>query len=162
MVSTVHSACAQFTSNKNEVLSGENMKLYNYDYSDIMNNLSFSYDTREKTKMTSKVYPTKLEIKVDEETNRPYMYYEGIVQTNKGAMKVTFPKLDLVLDCVSCQTNAEDEIDFLRYRTCHKVNTYKMTTEFNNLIEDSVLYELRLLNAEDCKDIKEYFDERFN
>ena len=138
------------------------MKLYNYDYSDMMNNLSFSYDTREKIKMTSKVYPTKLEIKVDEETNRPYMYYEGIVQTNKGAMKVTFPKLDLVLDCVSCQTNTEDEIDFLRYRTCYKVNTYKMTTEFNNLIEDSVLYELRLLNAEDCKDIKEYFDERFN
>ena len=142
---------------------GGNMKLYNYDYSDMMNNLSFSYDTREKTKMTSKVYPTKLEIKVDEETNRPYMYYEGIVQTNKGAMKVTFPKLDLVLDCVSCQINAEDEIDFLsRYRTCHKVNTYKMTTEFSNLIEGSILYELRFLNADDCKDIKKYFDERFN
>lgn len=142
---------------------GGNMKLYNYDYTDMMNNLSFSYDTREKTKITSKVYPTKLEIKVDEETNRPYMYYEGITQTNKGAMKVTFPKLDLVLDCVSCQINAEDEIDFLgRYRTCHKVNTYKMTTEFSNLIEGSILYELRLLNADDCKDIKEYFNERFN
>lgn len=147
---------------KNEVLNGDNMKLYNYDYSDMMNNLSFSYDTREKTKMTSKVYPTKLEIKVDEETNRPYMYYEGIVQTNKGAMKVIFPKLDLVLDCVLCQTNAEDERDFLGYRTCYKVNTYKMTTEFNNLSEDSVLYELRLFNEEDCKDIKEHFDERFN
>ena len=137
------------------------MKLYNYDYSDMMN-ISFSCDTRAKTKMTSKVYPTKLEIKVDEETNRPYMYYEGIVKTNKGAMKVTFPKLDLVLDCVSCQTNAEDERDFLGYRTCYKVNTYKMTTEFNNFGEGSVLYELRLLNEEDCKDIKEYFDERFN
>lgn len=147
---------------KNEVLSGDNMKLYNYDYSNMMDNLSFSYDTRKKTKMTSKVYPTKLEIKVDEETNRPYMYYEGIVQTNKGAMKVTFPKLDLVLDCVSCQTNAEDERDFLGYRTCYKVNTYKMTTEFNNIGDDSVLYELRLFNEEDCKDIKEYFDERFN
>ena len=92
------------------------MKLYNYDYSD-MRNLSFSYDTRKKTKMASKVYPTKLEIKVDKETNRPYMHNEGIVQTNKGAMKVTFPKLDLVLDCVSLQTNAEDERDFLGYRT---------------------------------------------
>lgn len=156
------SVYSNFKQIKNEVLSGEIMKLYNYDYSDMMNNLSFSYDTREKTKMTSKVYPTKLEIKVEEETNRPYMYYEGIVHTNKGAMKVTFPKLDLVLDCVSCQTNAEDERDFLGYRTCYKVNTYKMTTEFNNLGEDSVLYELRLLNEDDCKDIKEYFDERFN
>ena len=147
---------------KNEVLNGDNMKLYNYDYSDMMDNLSFSYDTGKKTKMTSKVYPTKIEIKVDEETNRPYMYYEGIAQTNKGAMKVTFPKLDLVLDYISCQTNAEDERNFLGYRTCYKVNTYKMTAEFNNLGEDSVLYELRLFNEEDCKDIKEYFDERFN
>ena len=138
------------------------MKLYNYDYSDMMNNFSFSYDTREEIKITSKVYPTKLEIKVDEETNRPYMYYEGIAQTNKGAMKITFPKLDLVLDCVSCQINAEDERDFLGYRTCDKVNTYKIITEFNNLGEDSVLYELRFLNENDCKDIKEYFDERFS
>lgn len=66
------------------------------------------------------------------------------------------------LDCVSTQTNAEDERDFLRYRTCYKVNVYKMTTEFNNVGEDSVLYELRLFNEEDCKDIKEHFDERFN
>ena len=138
------------------------MKLYNYDYSDMMNNFSFSYDTREEIKITSKVYPTKLEIKVDEETNRPYMYYEGIVQTNKGAMKITFPKLDLVLDCVSCQINAEYERDFLGYRTCDKVNTYKITTEFNNIGDDFVLYELELLNKEDYKDIKEYFDERFN
>ena len=138
------------------------MKLYNYDYSDMMNNFSFSYETGEKIKITSKVYPTKLEIKVDEEINRPYMYYEGIVQTNKGAMKITFPKLDLVLDCVSCQINAEDERDFLGYRTHDKVNTYKMTTEFNNFGEDSVLYELRFLDENDCKDIKEYFDERFS
>lgn len=128
----------------------------------MMNNFSFSYNTREKTKMTSKVYPTKLEIKVDEETHRPYMYYEGIVQTNKGAMKVIFPKLDLVLDCVSCQTNTEDERDFLRYETCCKVNTYKMTAEFNNIGDDFVLYELELFNKEDYKDIKEHFDERFN
>lgn len=138
------------------------MKLYNYDYSDMMSNFSFSYGTGEKIKITSKVYPTKLEIKLDEETNRPYMYYEGIAQTNKGAMKITFPKLDLVLDCVSCQINAEDERGFLGYRTCDKVNTYKMTTEFNNFGEDSVLYELRFLDENDCKDIKEYFDERFS
>lgn len=29
-----------------------------------------------------KLYPTKLEIKIDEETNCPYMYYEGIAQTD--------------------------------------------------------------------------------
>ena len=133
------------------------MNLYNYDYSDMME-LSFSYNENEKTMMTSKVYPTNLEIKVDKETNMPYLYYEGIVQTNKGAMKVTFPKLDLVLDCVSIQTYTEDERDCLGYRTRCKVNTYKMTTEFNNLNEDSVLYELRLFNEKDHNDIKEHFD----
>ena len=50
------------------------MKLYNYDYSDIID-ISFSYDTRANTKMTSKVYPTKLEIKVDEEANRPFINF---------------------------------------------------------------------------------------
>ena len=134
------------------------MNLYNYDYSDMMN-LSFGYDKNEKIRFTSKVYPTNLEVKVDKETNRPYLYYEGIAQTNKGAMKVTFPKLDLVLDCVSLQTYAEDERDYLGYRTCCKVNTYEMTTKFNNLNEDSVLYELMLFNEDDYKDIQKHFDE---
>lgn len=137
------------------------MNLYNYDYSDMMN-ISFGYDENEKTRMTSRVYPTNLEIKVDKETNIPYLHYEGIVNTNKGAMKVTFPKLDLVLDCVSLQTYTADERDYLGYRTRCKVNTYKMTTEFNNLNEDSVLYELKLFNEEDHKDIKKYFDKQFN
>jgi hypothetical protein len=136
------------------------MKLYNYDYSDMMN-ISF-YNSREKTKMTSKVYPTKLEVKVDEETNRPYMYYEGIVNTNNGAMKVTFPKLDLVLDCVSVETTSEDERDFLGFRNLYRVNTYKMTTEFDNVGEVDILYRLQFLSREDCKDIKEYFDERYS
>lgn len=136
------------------------MNLYNYDYSDMMD-VSFC-DPREKTKMTSKVYPTKLEIKVEEETNRPYMYYEGIVNTNKGAMKVTIPKLDLVLDCISVETNEEDERDFLGFRSSYKVNNYKMTTEFNNIADDFILYKLQFLSEEDYKDIKEFFDKRFN
>ena len=120
------------------------MKLYNYDYSDLMD-VSFC-GPREKTKMTSKVYPTKLEIKVEEETNRPYMYYEGIVNTNKGAMKVTIPKLDLVLDCISVETNEEDERDFLGFRSSYKVNNYKMTTEFNNITDNFILYKLQFLS----------------
>lgn len=136
------------------------MNLYNYDYSDMMD-ISF-YNSRDKTAMTSRVYPTKLEIKMDEETNRPYMYYEGIVNTNKGAMKVTFPKLELVLDCVSLQTTEEDERDFLGFRYLNKINTYKMTTEFNNVGEDFILYRLQHLNNEECKDIKEYFDKNIN
>ena len=126
-----------------------------------MMEINFGYDPREKTTMTSKVYPTKLEIKIDEETNRPYVYYEGIVQTNKGAMKVTFPKLDLVLDCVSTETTTEDERDFLGFRTRSKINNYKMTTEFNNVGEDFIIYELQYLNNEDCKDIKKHFDKQY-
>ena len=110
------------------------MNLYNYDYSDMME-INFGCDTREKITMTSKVYPTNLEIKIDKETNRPYMYYEGIVQTNKGAMKVTIPRLDLVLDCMSVETTAEDEREFLGFKIRNKINNYKMTTSFNNIGE---------------------------
>ena len=134
------------------------MNLYNYDYSDMMN-LSFSYDEKEKISFTSKVYPTNLEIKVDKETNRPYLYYEGIAQTNRGAMKVTFPRLDLVLDCVSMQTNSESIGDPLRFKYCCQFRTYEMTTKFSNLNEDSVLYELRHFNEDDYKDIQKHFDE---
>ena len=137
------------------------MNLYNYDYSDMME-INFGYDTREKITMTSKVYPTNLEIKIDKETNRPYMYYEGIVQTNKGAMKVTIPRLDLVLDCMSVETTAEDEREFLGFKIRNKINNYKMTTSFNNIGEDFIMYELRYLNNEDYKDIKEYFDKQYS
>lgn len=136
------------------------MNLYNYDYSDMME-INFGCDTREKTTMTSKVYPTNLEIKIDKETNRPYMYYEGIVQTNRGAMKVTIPRLDLVLDCLSVKTTIEDEREFLGFRTRNRINNYKMTTEFNNIGEDFIMYELQYLNNEDYKDIKEHFDKQY-
>jgi hypothetical protein len=134
------------------------MNLYNYDYSDMMN-ISFGYDENEKIRFTSKLYPTNIEVKVDKETNRPYLYYEGITQTNKGAMKVTFPRLDLVLDCASIQTNSESIGDPLRFKYCCQFRTYEMTTKFSNLNEDSVLYELRHFNEEDYKDIQEHFDE---
>ena len=134
------------------------MKLYNYDYSDMMN-ISFSYDEKEKINFTSKVYPTNLEIKMDKETNIPYLYYEGIVQTNRGAMKVTFPRLDLVLDCASIQTNSESIRDPLRFKYCCQFRTYEMTTKFSNLNEDSVLYELRHFNEDDYKDIQKHFDD---
>lgn len=136
------------------------MNIYNYDYSDMMD-IPLGYGNRDKMVMTSKVYPVNLEIKVDEETNRPYMYYEGIVQTNKGAMKVTFPKLDLVLDCASVKTTSEDEIDYLGFRTRWKINNYKIVTEFNNVGEDFILYRLEFISNEDRKDIKEYFDEKY-
>ena len=136
------------------------MEIYNYDYSDMMD-ISL-YNPSEKTVITSKVYPTKLEVKIDEETNRPYMHYEGIAQTNKGAMKVIFPKLDLVLDSVSVRPTIEDERDFFGFKSHYKIVTYKMTTEFNSIGDDSILYELRYLSNEDCKDIKKHFDEKYN
>lgn len=139
------------------------MKLYDYDYSDMISNISFNCDWRKSTTMISKVYPTKLEIKVDEETNCPYMYYEGIVQTNKGAMKVTFLKLDLVLDCASIETLSVNEWDYYpETNNFSHPDTYRVTTEFRNNMDGKVIYQLELLNKEDCKDIKEYFDKRYN
>lgn len=136
------------------------MKLYNYDYSD-QADLTLSYDPCEKTRMTSKVYPTKLEIKMDEEAGRPYLYYEGITQTNHGPMMVTFPRLDLALDGVSTQTKTEDELDLLGRTISYKVNAHKMITEFHNLNDDEIMYELRMLSEDERKDVIAYLDEKY-
>lgn len=123
------------------------MKLYNYDYSDMME-LNFSYRD-EPTQPTSKVYPTKLEVKIDEKANIPYLYYEGIVQTNKGVKKITFPRLDLVLDCVQSTRTTEEEIGYREFELNPKVTQYKMTTEFSNINEDTVMFALQDLDLED-------------
>lgn len=136
------------------------MKLYNYDYRD-QADLTFSYDPCEKTRMTSKVYPTKLEIKMDEVAGRPYLYYEGITQTNHGPMMVTFPRLDLALDCVSVQTNTADKLDLLGRKISYKVNAHKMITEFHNLNDDEIVYELRMLSKDERNDVISYFDEKY-
>lgn len=133
------------------------MKLYNYDYSDIME-MTFSYGNNKFIRPTSKVYPTKLEVKIDEEKNIPYLYYEGIVQTNKGAMKITFPRLDLVLDCVSNTRTTEEEIGYRGFELKPKATQYKMTTEFSNINEDTVMFVLQDLDSEDCKDIRKHFE----
>ena len=131
------------------------MKLYNYDYSDMME-LTFGYRD-EPTQLISKVYPTKLEVKIDEEKNIPYLYYEGIVQTNKGTMKITFPRLDLVLECVQNTMTTNEEIGYCGLRLKPQIIQYKMTTEFSNINEDTVMFELQYLDSEDSEDIREHF-----
>ena len=133
------------------------MPLYNYDYEDMMC-LTLGLDNENTVRLTSKVYPTNLEVKMDKEKNIPYLYYEGIVQTNKGAMKIKFPRLDLVLDCI---TNTESIVDEERYHLAvvkPTVTQYKMTTEFSNISEDSVMFELKRLDSKDYKDIREHFE----
>lgn len=134
-----------------------NHRYYNYSYDD-MKELTLSYEVNDALRLTSKIYPTKLEIKIDEECNIPYLYYEGIMQTNKGPMKITFPRLDLLLDCVQTQTTQKDIEEHLGYRYKPKITQYKMITEFCNIDRDDVMYELRVFGEEDCKDMKKYFD----
>lgn len=138
-----------------------NHRYYNYDYED-MKDITFSYDRNEQISMTSKVYPTKLEVKIDEESNIPYLYYEGIVQTNKGPMKITFPKLDLSLDCVQIQATKSEMSEYLGYKYQPKITQYKMITEFCNIGRDDVMYELQMFGEEDYKSMKEHFDRKWN
>lgn len=134
-------------------------KYYNYDYED-MSDVTFSFDRNEKISMTSKVYPTKLEVKIDENTNRPYLYYEGFVHTNKGMCKITFPKLEMALDCIKTQTIESDIEDCLKYRYQPKITQYKMITEFRNITSDDVMYELRMFGESDYKDFGEYVNKK--
>ena len=127
-----------------------NYDYYNYDYEDIRT-LSFSFNDSEKISMTSKVYPTKLEVKMDENSNIPYLYYEGVVRTNKGMCKIVFPKLEMSLDCIQSRAAECDVYDYLRYKYIPRVTQYEMTTKFNNISSDDVMYELHMFSEDDYK-----------
>ena len=133
-----------------------NHRYYNYDYED-MKEMSFSIDRNEKISMTSKIYPTKLEVKIDKNLNRPFLYYEGIVHTNKGMCKIIFPKLDLALDCIAMTSKQENFEDIRNgYRYMPRVRAYKMTTEFSGLDDDNIFYEFRMFGEDDYKDFGDY------
>lgn len=131
------------------------MRLYNYDYDD-MRDISFSMDDNEPIQFHSQIYPTVLEVKIEEETNRPYLYYEGLVRTNKGCFKITFPKLDLVLNCIQNDSKSLDVWDRpWGMRTYPVVTEYETTTTFNNINETPVIFTLTHLSADEYKDIAE-------
>lgn len=132
------------------------MNLYNYKYFKDHATLTLSDNESENPKwLTSKIYPIKLEIKMDEERNIPYLYYEGIAGTNNGVIKIKFPKLDLVLSCVQIQADTKEDIkDFVRSnRYKPEIKEYNMTTEFNNINDCSVIFELEKLDSNDYKDL---------
>ena len=134
------------------------MRIYNYEYDD-MKDISFSLNSNEATQLLSNVYPTKLEVKMDEYTNRPYLYYEGIVKTNKGFLKIIFPRLDLVLDDISYERQQDYELAYrpLWPKVTNQLITraYKMTTEFHNLNDENAMFYLKKLDEEEHKEVVE-------
>lgn len=128
------------------------MNLYDYNYYKDMTTLTFSFNENEGPEwLTTKVYPTKLEIKVDKEKNIPYLYYEGIVGTSSGVMKIRFPKLDLVLNCVQIKENIRDCVKYNGYKP--KIKGCDMVTEFSNINDCPVMFELEKLDSNDYKDL---------
>ena len=131
------------------------MQIYNYDYDD-MRELTFSMDDTDDIKFHSQIYPTKLEVKIDKEIDRPYLYYEGLVLTNRGCFKITFPKLDLVLNCVDYKKSSWDEWDYPRgLKNIPSLTEYEIITKFNNIGENRAIFELTHLSTEEYKDIAE-------
>jgi hypothetical protein len=135
------------------------MQLYNYDYDD-MREITMSLNDKDGIHCQSKIYPTKLEVKIDKDINRPYLYYEGIMRTNKGFLKIEFPRLDLVLDTISYEKQYRENMYLPWYpKTISDITIkdYKMTTEFHNLNDEKVMFYLKRLDAEEHKDITDQF-----
>lgn len=134
------------------------MQLYNYDYDD-MREITMSLNSNDEMQLQSNIYPTKLEIKIDEDINRPYLYYEGIVRTNKGFLKIVFPRLDLVLDTISYEQQQNYELAYRplwpKIQNQLIMRNYKMTTEFHNLNDENVMFYLKKLDEEEHKDVVE-------
>lgn len=134
------------------------MQLYNYDYDD-MREITMSLNDSDGVQFQSNIYPTKLEVKVDKDINRPYLYYEGIVRTNKGFLKIEFPRLDLVLETISYEQQ-QNWVDTYRPWQPRILNDltmrdYKMTTEFHNLNDENVMFWLKRLDEEEHKEVGE-------
>ncbi len=133
------------------------MQLYNYDYDD-MREINMSLNDNDGIQLQSNIYPTKLEVRVDKDINRPYLYYEGIVRTNKGFLKIEFPRLDLVLETISCEQQYRENMYLPWYpKTISDITMrdYKMTTEFHNLNDENVMFYLKRLDGEEHKEVVE-------
>lgn len=50
-----------------------------------------------------------------------------------------------------------EEIGYCGLRLKPQIISYKMTTEFSNINEDTVMFELQYLDSEDSEDIREHF-----
>ena len=66
-------------------------------------------------------------------------------------MKIRFPKLDLVLNCVQIKENIRDFVKYSGYKT--KIKEYDMATEFSNRNDCPVMFELEKLDSNDYKDL---------
>ena len=105
------------------------MNLFNYDYKDLIDT-DFSFLSKEEIEQLpetfqSRIYPVELSIYHEESTNTPYLRYVGIAKTNKGYIKITFPKLDLV---ISYMTQTKKDKLFPMFENSLQ-NTY--TLDFN-------------------------------
>ena len=131
------------------------MKLFNYDYKDLIS-LEISAESEKEMQefFQSRIYPIELSIYHEESTNTPYLRYVGIAKTNKGYRKITFPKLDLV---ISCMTQIKKEKLFPMFKNPLQ-NTY--TLDFNVCSttykeDENVYFFIEPLTDVELKDLAE-------
>lgn len=129
---------------------------FNFDYED-MKNLTFEFND-EPLHITSKIYPENLEVKIDEETNTPYLYYKGVAMSNQGPVKVEFPRLDLAISSITVSQFHREEYDYHRYpmRFLSEIEDYELTTKMKNK-PNNILFRVEKFNKEDWEQAKDFF-----
>jgi hypothetical protein len=129
---------------------------FNFDYED-MKTLTFEFNN-EPLRLISKIYPENLEIKIDEETNTPYLYYEGVAMSNQGPVRVEFPRLDLVISHIGVSNFHRDEYEYRRYpvKLFSELTDYKFTTLMKNK-PNTTMFSVKTFDKEDWEQAKDLF-----
>jgi hypothetical protein len=121
---------------------------FKFDYEDMRESL-FKFDN-ERLRLTSKIYPEELAVKIDEETNTPYLYYKGVAMSNQGPIKIEFPRLDLVIN----STIVSHFYDYSSYPILPL--NYEMTTKMKNKSEN-IWFRIEKFSKEDWVQAKDFF-----
>lgn len=128
---------------------------FNFDYED-MKNLTFEFND-EPLRITSKIYPENLEVKIDEETNTPYLRYEGVAMSNQGPVKVTFPRLDFIINSMMLEHNIHPHYDESFIPGIGFVDSYRLITDVVNRNKKNIVAEIKLFDKEDWEQAKDFF-----
>lgn len=128
---------------------------FNFDYED-MKSLTFEFNN-EPLRLTSKIYPENLEVKIDKETNTPYLYYEGVAMSNQGPVKIIFPRLGLIINSMMLEHNILPHYDEPFIPGIGFADSYRLITDMVNKNKNCIVAEVRLFDKEDWEQAKDFF-----
>jgi hypothetical protein len=124
---------------------------------DDLKELTFEFNN-DPLELTSKIYPITLKAIKGEGIVAPHLYYEGVAMSNRGPVKVTIPRLDLIIGSITNNVLYEYDYDGITHTHyfCSESMRYEIITKMQNK-PGNVLIEVKLFDKEDWEQAKDFF-----